>query len=468
MAIIPERFDAIVLGAGQAGGPLSTALAQSGRHTALIEERFVGGTCINDGCTPTKTMAASARVAYLARRASDFGVQTGPVKVDLGAVVERKRALVESWRDSSQRRMEQTPDMDLIFGHARFTGPKTLEINLNAGGTRQVVAEQIFINVGARPQRPAIPGLETITPLDSTSVMELNELPEHLLVVGGGYVALEFSQMFRRFGSQVTIIERMQRLTPREDVDVSEALANMLREDGIELILGSEISGVGPVGPGVMAEVKTAAGQRFVAASHLLLAAGRTSNVDRLDLAAAGIESDERGLIKVNPRLETSVPGVFAMGDVKDGPWFTHISYDDFRIVRTNVIEGGNASTAGRMVPYTVFTDPQLARIGLSVAEARAAGRKIRVAKMPMAWVARAIETGETRGFLKAVVDADNDQILGCAILGVDGGELMAMLQIAMLGNVPWTTLRNMVFAHPTLAESLNNLFGNWEAEAAS
>ncbi|MBI4213780.1 MAG: mercuric reductase [Chloroflexi bacterium] len=459
-----DHYDAIVIGAGQAGGPLSTALAGSGRRTALIEALYVGGSCINYGCAPTKTMVASARVAYLARRAAEYGVRIGSVSVDMARVRERKQAIVESWRNGSQRRIEGTEGVDLIFGEGRFVGPKTIGIQLKDGGVRTIDAQSIFINAGARPERPPIPGLDSIPALDSTSIMELDTVPEHLVVLGGGYVGLEFGQMFRRFGSEVTIVQRASRLAEREDPDVAEELAKILREDGIEILLQAQTQRVEPGQNGsVRVFLRTFEGERTVEGSRLLVSTGRVSNTDRLNLEAAGIETEERGLIKVNERLETNVPGVYALGDSKPGPWFTHISYDDFRIIRTNLIEGGDASTDGRMVPYTIFTDPQLGRIGLTETEARAQGRNIRVAKMPMAWVARALETDEPRGLMKAVVAADTDQILGAAILGLEGGELMAMLQIAMMGRVPWTTLRNAIFAHPTLAESLNNLFGNWQ-----
>lgn len=458
-----EQFDAVILGSGQAGGPLATALAGAGRRTALVEAVHVGGTCTNEGCTPTKTMVASARVAYLARRAADYGVHTGPLTVDLEKVRERKRAIVDSWRDGGQRRLEATENLDLIFGEGRFLSPKRIAIDLREGGTRLIDAELVFINVGTRPGRPAIPGLDSVPTLDSTSIMELGEVPSHLLVLGAGYVGLEFSQMFRRFGSQVTLIERGPRLAAREDPDVAEEIAKILQEDGIEILFNTQVERVEPASQGqIRLNLKTASGGQTLDGSHLLLATGRVPNSDRLNLAAAGITSDDQGRVQVNARLETNVPGVYALGDVKPGPAFTHISYDDFRIVRTNLLERGNASIEGRLVPYTVFTDPQLGRVGLTETEARALGKHIRVARMPMAWVARAAETDETRGLLKAVVDADNDQILGCAILGIEGGELMSMIEIAMLGHVPWTTLKDATFAHPTLSESLNNLFRNW------
>jgi len=454
-----QQYDAIVIGAGQAGGPLATALARAGRKTALIEREHVGGTCINEGCTPTKTMVASARVAYLARRAADYGIHTGAVTIDMARVRERKRAIVDSFRNGSQQRIEATPGVDLLFGEASFSGPKALEVRLNSGETRQLTADTIFINTGARPAVPTLPGLDDVPFLNSTSIMELDRVPEHLLVLGGGYIGLEFGQMFRRFGSQVTIVQRGNQLLGREDDDVAEAVAAILSEDGVEILLESDALRVERAGDAITLVVRTRAGERTLRGSHLLVAAGRVPNTDRLNAGAAGVQLDRRGFMPVNERLETNVPGIYALGDVNGGPAFTHISYDDFRIIRTNLLEGGAATTTQRQVPYTAFIDPQLGWVGLSEQAARAEGRAIQVAKLPMTSVARALEIDETRGFIKAIVDADTKQILGCAVLGVEGGEVMAVLQVAMLGKLPYTALRDGVFAHPTLAEALNNLF---------
>ena len=453
-------YDAIVIGSGQGGGPLSSALARSGRRTALIEREHVGGTCINEGCTPTKTMVASARVAYLARRGADYGVHTGPITVDLARVRQRKRDIVASFRGGSERRIEQTDGLDLLRAAARFTGPKTLELRLPNGQTRQLSADLIVINTGARPSPARVPGVADVPTLTSTTIMELDTLPEHLLVLGGGYIGLEFGQMFRRFGSRVTIIHHGAQLLSREDADVAEAIADILRQDGVEVLLRAETLRAEPTGSnGIRLTVRTAEGERALDGSHLLVAVGRTPNTDDLGADAAGIQLDKHGYIAVNDRLETSVPGVYAIGDVKGGPAFTHMSYDDYRILRANLIEGGDASISGRIVPYTVFIDPQLGRVGLSEQEARERGLDIKVAKLPMTSVARALEVDETRGFMKAVVDARDGQIVGAAVLGIEGGEIMSMLELAMMGHLPYTTLRDAVFAHPTLAESLNNLF---------
>jgi pyruvate/2-oxoglutarate dehydrogenase complex dihydrolipoamide dehydrogenase (E3) component len=459
-----QHYDAVVIGAGQGGVPLSQALAGAGRRTALIEREHVGGTCINEGCTPTKTMVASAKTAYVDRRSADYGVHDGPVTVDMREVRRRKQAIVDSFRESGVKRIEATEGLDLIAGEASFTGPKTLAVRTNDGEEFVLDADNVFIDTGARPADPPIEGLDSVPTLNSTSIMELVELPEHLLVLGGGYVGLEFAQMFRRFGSEVTIVQRGGQLMGREDPDVAEAVAEILREDGIEVLLGTPTLRAAQDDTGkILLTVETSEGESTLEGSHLLVAAGRPPNTETLNLDAAGIESDKHGFINTNGRLETSAPGVYALGDVKGGPAFTHISYDDFRIIRTNLLEGGSATIADRPVPYTMFMDPQLGRIGLSEQEARDRDHDVRIAKIPMSYVARAIELGETRGFMKAVVDAETDQILGCAVLGIEGGEIMAMIQIAMMGKMPYTVLRDSVFAHPTLAESLNTLFSTVE-----
>jgi pyruvate/2-oxoglutarate dehydrogenase complex dihydrolipoamide dehydrogenase (E3) component len=460
-----QHYDAVVIGAGQGGIPLSQTLAGSGRRTALIEREHVGGTCINEGCTPTKTMVASAKTAYVDRRSAEYGVRNGPVYVDMREVRGRKRAMVDSFRNSGQRRIEATDGLDLIFGEASFTGPRTLAVHTNGGEEFELDADKVFINAGARPANPPIEGLDSVAALNSTSVMELEQVPEHLLVLGGSYVGLEFAQMFRRFGSEVTVVQRSGQLMGREDPDVAEAVAEILREDGIEVLLGTPTRRVAQEETGkILLTTDTSEGERTLSGSHLLVAAGRPPNTGTLNLDAAGIETDQRGFIETNERLETSAEGVYALGDVKGGPAFTHISYDDFRIIRTNLLEGGSATITNRQVPYTMFIDPQLGRIGLTEQEARDQGLDVLVAKIPMSYVSRAVELGESRGFMKAVVDAGTGRILGCAALGIEGGEIMAMIQIAMLGNLPYTALRNAVFAHPTLAESLNTLFLSLEA----
>jgi len=454
-----RQYDAIVIGSGQGGTPLSMALAKAGMRTALVERKHVGGTCINEGCTPTKTMIASGRVAYLARRAADYGVNVGSISIDFERIRQRKRAIVDSFRGGSESRIQKTENLDLLFGEASFTAPKTIVVRSRHDAERSLTASQIFINAGTRASRLPLEGLDQVPFLDNESIMELGGVPEHLLVLGGGYIGLEFGQLFRRLGSRVTIVQSGDQLLAREDPDVAEEVTKILRQDGIDVLLNAKTTHVDQAGPIVRLEIGGPEGATFVAGSHLLVAVGRTPNSDTLNLTAAGIESDKHGFIQVNDRLETNVEGGYALGDIKGGPAFTHISYDDFRIIQANLLEKRNASTKDRQVPYCVFMDPQLGRIGMTENEARAQGRKIRVAKLPMSSVARALELDETRGFMKAVVDQETNQILGAAVLGIEGGEVMAVLQTAIMGKLLYTALRDGTFAHPTLAESLNNLF---------
>ena len=456
-----EKYDAIIIGSGQAGTPLSTALAGAGMRTALIERSHVGGTCINEGCTPTKTMVASGRVAYLARRGADYGVNVGPISIDVKKVRQRKRDIVDSFRNGSQKGIEKANGLDLIFGEASLNAPKIVTVRLKGGGERSLSADKIFINAGTRASTPKLDGLDHVPYLDNISIMELEAVPEHLLVLGGGYIGLEFGQMFRRFGSSVTIVHNGSQLLTREDPDVAEEIRKILDEDGIEIVLNAKTTRVDKADGDIRLQVEVRDNPKTIAGSHLLVATGRVPNSDTLNLSAAGVQTDKRGFIQVNDRLETSAKGIYALGDIKGGPAFTHISYDDFRIIRSNVIENEKktASTKDRMVPYCVFIDPQLGRVGLTETEARAQGRKIRVAKLPMSSVARALEVDETRGFMKAVVDSDTNQILGAAVLGLEGGEVMSVLETAMMGKLPYTALRDATYAHPTLSESLNNLF---------
>jgi pyruvate/2-oxoglutarate dehydrogenase complex dihydrolipoamide dehydrogenase (E3) component len=454
-----KLYDAIVIGSGQAGTPLSTALAQAGLHTILIERKHVGGTCVNEGCTPTKTMVASGRVAYLARRAADYGVHTGRITIDLQKVRQRKRDIVDSFRSRSQLRMEKAPHLELVFGDARFAGPKSVEVRLKDGSQRVLSAKNIFINVGTRAAHPRLDGLDSIRFLDNVSIMELDSVPEHLLILGGGYIGLEFGQLFRRFGSRVTIIQSAGQLLNREDPDIADEVAKILRQDGVEIVLGAKATRVNRSDGTIRLQVQQAGNSTTLVGSHLLVATGRVPNSDTLNLGVAGIQTNDHGFIQVNDRLETTANGVYALGDVKGGPAFTHISYDDFRIIRANLLEKKTASIANRLVPYTLFIDPQLGRVGLTETEAHAQNRNIRVAKLPMTSVARALEVDETRGFMKAIVDSETNQILGAAVLGIEGGEVMSALEVAMMGKLPYTALRDGVFAHPTLVESLNNLF---------
>jgi pyruvate/2-oxoglutarate dehydrogenase complex dihydrolipoamide dehydrogenase (E3) component len=405
-------------------------------------------------------MVASACLAYLARRGADYGIHIGPISVDLQAVRTRKQGIVEGARFGYESRLTAAQGVDLLRGEAHFLAPKTLEVALKGGETREITAPLIFIDTGDRPEPLAIKGAESVSVLDSTTIMELDTLPEHLLIIGGGYIGLEFGQMFRRFGSQVTIIQRGPRLLMSEDEDVSDEITTILCEDGITVLTGTTPQQVERLNGGrLRLTVRTPQGEQQLTGSHLLAAAGRVPTTQELTPESAGIQLDQEGYIQVNEQLETTVPGIYALGDVKGGPAFTHISYDDFRILRTNLLEQGRASTRDRLVPYTIFIDPQLGRVGLSENEARKQGRSIRVAKLPMTAVPRALETGETRGFMKAIVDAETQQILGCAILSIEGGEIMTIIQVAMMGKLPYTALKEGTFTHPTLAEGLNSLF---------
>ncbi|HEX6711598.1 MAG TPA: mercuric reductase [Rubrobacter sp.] len=460
-----QHYDAVVIGSGQGGNPLAVAFANAGHKTAVIEREHVGGTCINEGCTPTKTMVASAKVAYFDRRSPDYGVTDGQVNVAMPRVRQRKRDMVARFRRSDERRLEEAENLDLLMGEARFTGPKEMDVRLDERKNVQITAENVFINVGARPGRVPVQGIDTVPALNSTTIMELGDVPEHLLVLGGSYVGVEFAQMFRRFGSEVTIVQRGPQLLSREDPDIANAVADILREDGIKVLFDANTQSVRQDESGTLQlTVDTPEGERILSGSHLLVAAGRTPNTDSLNLEAAGVETDKRGFVKVNERLETSARGIYAIGDAKGGPAFTHISYDDHRVLKTNLLERGDVTISDRLVPYTLFMDPQLGRVGLSESEASKRGLDYRVASIPMSNVTRAVETDESRGLMKAVVDAGTGEILGCAVLGVEGGEIMAMIQIAMMGKLPYTALRDGVFAHPTLAESLNSLFASVDA----
>ncbi|MFW6190952.1 MAG: mercuric reductase [Candidatus Bipolaricaulota bacterium] len=450
-----STYDAAVIGSGQGGTPLAVYMAEQGLKTALIEREHVGGTCVNEGCTPTKTMIASGRVAHLARRSGDYGVNTGKVEVDFSRVRERKREIVESFRQGNLERIKGTKGLDLIRGEASFDGPRTLEVR-QGEDEGFIEARKIFIDTGARPAAPPIEGLHEVDYLDSTSIMELEETPDKLLIIGGGYIGVEFGQAFRRFGSEVTIFQRSSQLLTHEDRDVAEAVSSVLEEAGLDVRLGYEVRSVEKIPGGIKVIAGDSAEET---GSHLLAATGRAPNTNSLGLGATGVNTNERGFIEVDDNLETDQEGVYALGDVKGGPAFTHISYDDFRILRDNLFEGGDRTAKERSVPYTVFTDPQLGRVGLTEEAAREEGYDVRVAKMGMDEVARALEVDETLGLMKAVVDGETGEILGASVLGIEGGEIASAIQIAMMGDLTYKDLREGVFSHPTLAESLNNLF---------
>jgi len=454
-----NSYDLIVIGAGQGGGPLAGTVAEDGQSVALLERTHVGGTCVNEGCTPTKTMIASARVAHLARRAEDYGVEVGDVSVDLETVRQRKRDIVESFRAGSRNSIEAKENLDLIEGDGRFVDDHTVEVALNDGGTRTLTADRIVINTGTRPVAPPIDGLDEADYLTSTSIMELGVVPDHLLVLGGGYIGLEFGQMFRRFGAEVTIIDRGTHVLGREDVDVAEALQDILREDGIRLLNETSMTAVEAADGTITAHLEGEDAPTQITGDELLVAVGRRPNTDTLNLEAAGVETTERGHVQVDDRLATTADGIYAIGDVTGGPAFTHVSYDDYRVLCDRWLYGGDRTTEDRLISYTLFTDPQLGRVGLTEAQARERDLDVTVAQMPMTHVARALEVDETRGLMKAVIDTETNQLLGAAILGIEGGEVMSVLQTAMMGNLPVDRLQSAPFAHPTLAESLNNLF---------
>ena len=468
-------YSAIIIGSGQAGGPLATVFARAGHKTALIEEVHIGGTCVNVGCTPTKTMVASARVAYLAGRGKDYGVDMDkPFTMNMETVRKRKRDIVDSFRGGNESRLRSQENLDLYFGRAKFVGKKEIEVTMTSSGDKKtIMGETIFINAGCRPAPLTIPGADQVEVLNSTTIMELGSVPSHLVVIGGGYVGIEFAQMFRRFGSAVTVVQRSGQLLGKEDPDIAEAVKSVLIEDGLEILLNANPLSISKSHSAISLEVSVDDTTKTLTASHVLAAAGRNPNTDYLDVSVPGLSTYGLGFIKTNDKLETNVPGIYALGDIKGGPQFTHISYDDFRILRHNLLTHPSKAPLtikDRLVPYTVFMDPQLGRIGLTETEARTRHgstggdlKNVKVAKMPMAWVARALELDESRGTMKAIVDDDTKQILGFACLGIEGGEVMSMVQIAMMGGVGYDRLQDAVFAHPCLSESLNNLWGNLE-----
>jgi pyruvate/2-oxoglutarate dehydrogenase complex dihydrolipoamide dehydrogenase (E3) component len=447
------KFDAIIIGTGQAGKPLSYALADLGWKVALIERAELGGSCINTGCTPTKTMVASAQVAHYARDAARWGVRVSGVEVDLPAVVARKNQVVQNARTSIQKRIDSRPNIRLVRGPARFIAPHQVQV-----GAEVFESQKIFINTGTRPAVPQIPGLDTVPFLTNATVMELQAAPEHLLVLGGGYIGLEFGQMFRRFGSRVTIIHNGERILPREDPDVVSALQTALEAEGIVLRMNVETKHVENRRGAIGLTLESGGRGETLQGSHLLVATGRKPNTEDLGLETAGVLTGSRGYIKVNGRLETNVPGIWALGDVKGGPAFTHISYNDYQIAYANIVDGKNLSIENRYLPYALFTDPQLGRVGITESDARASGRKFKMGTFPMSSVARAIERDETAGLMKIIVDAENDRILGAAILGSEGGETVQILGAMILAGAPYTVLKGAVYIHPTLAEGFFGL----------
>ena len=457
----PEQVEVLVLGSGFGGKLLAWHLAQSGRKTAVVERRWIGGSCPNVACLPSKNEVWSARIAHQARRAAQFGtVIAGSVTTDMVKVRQRKRDMVEREIDLHLHNYK-TSGAELIMGSGRFVAPKTLEVHLNAGGARVLAGDQVFLNLGTHAAIPNIPGLEAARPLTHIEALELDYLPSHLIVLGGGYVGLELAQAYRRFGSPVTVIEHAPQLVSQEDPDVADEVQRILGEEGIEFLLGAQTLSVqGRSGDEVNLTVRTTAGEQKVEGSDVLAAAGRVPNTSGIGLEEAGVELDARGYIRVNERLETTAPNVWAIGEWAGSPQFTHVSIDDFRIIRDN-LAGADRSTRGRLVPYCMFTEPPLAHVGLSERDARRQGEAVRVAKLPMTAVRRTATTNETQGFMKVLVGARHDRILGFTMIGAEAGEVMAAVQTAMLADMPYSRLRDAILAHPTMAEGLDSLFAN-------
>ncbi|HEY0145670.1 MAG TPA: FAD-dependent oxidoreductase [Methylovirgula sp.] len=461
----PEHLDVLVLGSGQAGNLMAWHMARSGYRTALVERRWIGGSCPNIACMPSKNEVWSARVAHLVRNAGQFGTLTTPGQIDMGQVRQRKRDMV-SGEVAGFLEGFKSSGAELIRGSGRFTGPKMLEVQLNDGGTRFLTADKVFLNIGTHSAMPDVPGLEAAKPLTHIDILEIDYVPPHLIVLGGGYVGLEFTQAYRRFGSAVTVIDAGPQIISREDADSAEAIARILSGEGIRILTGAKILKVeGSSGKAVTLTLQTGGGEERIEASDILVATGRVPNTAGIGLEDTGVALDERGYIRVNERLETSTPDVWALGECAGSPQFTHVSVDDFRIVKDN-LAGGTRSTKDRLVPYCLFTDPPLAHVGLSERDAQRQGVSVRVAKLPTHAVLRAHTTDEKLGFLKVLID-DNDHIVGFTMIGAEAGEVMAAVQTAMLAGLPYPKLRDAVIAHLTMAEGLGPLLGNVPAKAS-
>lgn len=455
-----ESYNVLVIGSGEAGKYMAWTMAKAGQHTAVVERRYIGGSCPNIACLPSKNVIHSAKVASLAARAAEFGVEVGSVATNMKAVQFRKRKMVEDLINVHSDRYEAS-GAELIMGEARFVSPRTVSISLNDHDTRVITGERVFLNVGTRASLPPVPGLADAKPMTHVEALDLDRLPDHLIVLGGGYVGLELAQAIGRFGSRVTIVERGPRVASREDPDVSAALLELFHDEGIEVLLGAEVRSVeGRSGSEIRVRVKDANGGRVIEGTDFLVAAGRTPNTQGIGLELAGVELDGRGYVRVNERLETTAPDTWAMGDCAGSPQFTHVAYDDFRVVRDN-LNGGNRTTEKRLVPFCMFTDPELARVGLNESEANSSGIDYRLVKLPMAAVLRTRTISEPRGFIKMLIDAASDRILGITVLGAEASELMAVVQTAMLGGLPYTVLRDAIFTHPTTAEGLTALLAD-------
>jgi pyruvate/2-oxoglutarate dehydrogenase complex dihydrolipoamide dehydrogenase (E3) component len=456
----PEHYDVLILGSGGGGKLTAWHNGRSGRRTAVVERQWIGGSCPNVACLPSKNEIRSAEVAHLARNGARFGTITGPVKVDMAKVRQRKREMVDALI-AAHLHNYQTSGAELIMGSGRFVAPKTIEVSLNDGGTRTLTGDKVFLNVGTHAAIPNSPGLEGSKPLTHIEALELDVLPAHLIVIGGGYAGLELAQAYRRFGAEVTVVEAGPQLMAREDADVAQEIHRVLSDEGVAIHVGTQLLKVqGQSGREVSLVVRTSSGEQTIKGSHILVAAGRVPNTAGIGLDKVGVELDDHGFVRVNERLETSAPNIWALGDCAGSPMFTHISEDDFRIVRDN-LAGGKRSTRDRFIPYCMFTDPPLAHVGLSEREAERQGVITRVAKLPTKAVLRAQATGLTQGFMKALVDESDDRILGFTMIGAEAGEVMAVVHTAMMAGLPYTKLRDADFAHPTMAEGLNFLFSN-------
>ncbi|MHC5746341.1 MAG: mercuric reductase [Nostoc sp.] len=461
MEVDTQHYDDIIIGGGKAGKTLAPALVADGRKTALVERslNMIGGGCINIACIPTKTMVTSANVANTVRNSAAYGVKTNTPTVNLAEVIQRKRAVVQGMREMNLHNLETALDKNLIIGEAKFVAPKTIEVTTTEGNNRLLTAERLFINTGTRPLIPSIPGLTEVEFLTSESIMELEYLPEHLIVLGSGYIGLEFAQMFRRFGSAVTVIGQSEQILSQQDPDIAIAVQTLLEKDGIEFLLKAKVLRVERTGNETILQIQVGDREITFQGSHLLVAVGRAPNTESLNLAAAGVATDTRGFIQVNDRLETNVPGICALGDINGGPQYTHISLDDYRIIKANLIDGGNRSRSDRLVPSCLFIDPELAHVGLTETEAQQQGYAIRVAKIDASAVPRARTLGQTDGLLKAIVDADTGRILGCSLLCHEAGEVISTVQMVMQAQMSYTVLRDGILTHPTMTEGLNILF---------
>jgi pyruvate/2-oxoglutarate dehydrogenase complex dihydrolipoamide dehydrogenase (E3) component len=459
------RYEILIIGSGEAGKHLTWNLAQAGHHTAVVERKYIGGSCPNIACLPSKNVIRSAKANWFARHGAEYGIQTGPVSTDMRGVFDRKRKMVEGEVQAHLDRFKASGS-ELIRGNARFVAPKTVEVLLNEGGSRTITGDRVFLDLGSRSSIPDITGLAAAKPMTHVEALDLDRLPEHVIVLGAGYVGLELAQALRRFGSAVTLIERGPQIASAEDPDVAQALLENFRSEGIEVLLETRVREVeGLSGRKVRIRAENSKGDETIEGTDLLVATGRVPNTQGIGLEAAGIELDSRGYIKVNERLETTAAGVWAMGDCAGSPQFTHVAYDDFRVVHDN-LNGGSRTTRDRLIPFCMFTDPELARVGLNETEAKVRGIAYRLTKMPMAGVLRAVTLGETRGFVKILVDAESDRILGFTAFGAEASEMMAAVQTAMLGQLSYTVLRDAIFTHPTAAEGLVYLLAGLPARA--